>query len=574
MSSDIVGSNQVPGRTPSIAPDGELDPLTMGGYLAELTNRHHDEEVFLDDGVSWTYGEFGLRVHEIARGLVGVGVTKGTRVGILMGNRPEWVAATFGAALVGAIAVPMSTFATVAEREHMMRHSDVAILLTQATLLNRDFVSELTSTYLGLAEGAPGPFFDERLPNLRRIFCLGLEAAHGAIEPWQALLSAGSVVPSGVVRAMAANVSPVDDGLIQYTSGSTSLPKAVLHYQRSVPIKLREYAEAFGLRPGDRVLAPQQYFWAFAQVPGAALAGGASIVCMERFDGPTALDWIEKYRITVVQPAGYQVPVLAELAAVGAHDLSSLRFVAKAGFTPTRELEEKQWFVSGYGLTENLTAVATHRYDDPIEVRRASNGQPHDSVTVEIIDPVTGEPLPTGQEGEIAIKGLTLMRGYYKMAPEECFDERGFYRTKDMGFLDEAGYLHYVGRASTMIKTSGANVSPTEVQEALYSSGLVAVSAVVGLPHPIAGEAVVALVALKDGIEATEAQLRAHVKSTISSYKVPRRFVIVGESEIPTTGSGKIDFGNSRRAVSRLLIETSEDAAWVALLKEKVLASP
>lgn len=556
------------GQPHSVAPDGLLDPMTMGGFIAEATNRHQDRDAFRYNGETMTYGELGERIYEFARGLAAVGVTKGTRVGILLGNRPEWIVATFGAALLGAIAVPMSTFATADERQHMLRHADVTILVTQESLLSRNFVDELTRMYPDLECARPGAFYDTRVPHLRRVFCLGRRNATGAVETWDDLVERGRQIPDGLVEAMAANVSPADDALIQYTSGSTALPKAVLHYQRTPPVKFREYVETYGIQPTDRVLAPQQFFWAFAQVPGAALAGGACFVCMERFDGQTALELIEKYRITVVQPAGYQTTVLSELAAEGNYDLSSLRVVVRPGFTPTAELRERAEFACGYGLTENFTAVTTLPYNAPLELRQTTNGLPPESVTVEIVDPVTGVSLPPGQDGEIAIKGRTVMRGYYKMEPERCFDERGFYRTKDMGLIDADGYLHYIGRASTMIKTSGANVSPTEVQDALMSSGLVAIAAVVGVAHPVAGEAVVALVAPKQDARPSEEELKAHVKTRIAAYKVPRRILFLREDEMPTTGTGKIDFGNSRELAAKRLVQANDDPKWADFLRE------
>ena len=547
--------------------DPALDLLTMGGFITEITRRHAERYAFFYNGELLTYKELGDLVHLFARGLAAIGVTKGTRVGVLMSNRPEFVVAIFGATLIGAIAVPMSTFATPEERDYMLRHSDVAILITQKMLLKRNFVEELSSLHPLLASAKPGNLYDAAVPNLRRIFCLGLSRRSGAFETWDDLLIKGHAIPERLVNAMAANVVPTDDAMIQYTSGSTAFPKAVVHYHRSPCLQFPKAAEKVRMKSTDRVLAPYQFFWAFAQVPGAALASGACFFCMERFDPVLALDWIDRHHITVLWPTADQVSVLNEYAASKKHELSSVRLISKRGFAKTVGLRNQ--FFSSYGCIENCTSATALPVDAPLNLRLTTDGLPYETTEFEIVDPESGLPLPYGQIGEVAIKGPTVMRGYYKVERERCFDDRGFYRTKDLGFMDSDGYFHFTGRLSTMIKTSGANVSPIEVEKALLASGQVAKAIVLGVPHPQAGEAVVAVVVPKPDASIQEDALKAYVKAHIAAFKVPRRILFVEESDISPTGTEKVNLDKTRELAIHRLAAFGEDPTWTALLIEE-----
>lgn len=236
-------------------------------------------------------------------------------------------------------------------------------------------------------------------------------------------------------------------------------------------------------------------------------------------------------------------------------DLSSARKVEfTSPLAPLVGLEKDVYSTyASYGLSETFTICSALPASTPAEVRRPTHGKPLPGMTIRIVDPETGEALPAGEHGEIAVKGRTLMRGYYKVDPEEYLDENGFFRTRDAGMLDEAGCLHWTGRLSNLIKTGGANVSPLEIeQRAMRFPGLY-VAAAVGVPHPTLGEAVVLCAVPVEGAELDADALRAFLKEGLAAYKVPRAVLLFDESEVEYTGSQKLQVAPLKeKAAARL----------------------
>jgi acyl-CoA synthetase (AMP-forming)/AMP-acid ligase II len=216
---------------------------------------------------------------------------------------------------------------------------------------------------------------------------------------------------------------------------------------------------------------------------------------------------------------------------------------------------EKDEYGTGasYGLSETFTIASGIPADSPAELRRATHGRPWPGNAFRIVDPLTGEPLPPGQEGEIALKGATTMRGYYKVAPERSFDADGFFHTQDGGSLDAQGYLHWSGRLSNLIKTGGANVSPVEIEEALAKHPAVKVGVAVGVEHPTLGEAIVLCAVPTEGSALDEAEIRAFLRERLSAYKVPRRVLAFRADELSYTGNQKVQVQPLReKALARL----------------------
>src|SRR5262245_6580774 len=195
--------------------------LTLGRFLADAAARHGGRRAVHFEGRDWTYQDLERAARALARGLVGAGVVKGARVGLFMGNRPEWIAAAFAVGMLGGVLVPVNTFASAPERDHVLRHGDVSTLLLQAELLRHRFAEELVAAHPELAAGRAGALRCAALPQLRRVFALGGES-RGGIEAWGALLAAGRGVDEALLDALVAEVEPSDDALVIYTSGTTA----------------------------------------------------------------------------------------------------------------------------------------------------------------------------------------------------------------------------------------------------------------------------------------------------------------------------------------------------------------
>jgi fatty-acyl-CoA synthase len=546
--------------------------LTHGRFVAQVAERYADHEALVFGDRRLTYAQLQEEVRAFARGLLALGVTKGAKVAVMLGNRPEFVVASYGAGLIGAVVVPVSTLAAADERDYILGHSDAAVLVTQPALANHRFLDELVADHPGLGDADPGRIAVASFPHLRRLVCLTGVGAGGprSADAWGDVVAAGTAIDDAVLDAAAASVVPSDDALIIYTSGTTAHPKAVLHRHRGPVVQSWRWAQQLGLDPSDRVWSPFPFFWTagLAFVLGGTLAAGACLVCQEAFDAGEALELIERERITTVHSFPHTAAALVEHEDATKRDLSSLRRVMHD--SPLRRLaqitEDAGDPRAAYGLTETFTICTSIPSDSPLELRETTHGVALPGMAVRIVDPSTGAALGVGETGEIAVKGVTLMRGYYKVDPEECFDDEGWFRTKDSGHLDEAGFLHWHGRLSGLIKTSGANVSPAEVEAAVASWGRLKLGSVVGVPHPRFGEAVV-LCAVRSLDPVSAEDVTAHLRGVLAPYKVPKHVLFFDDEELTYTGSQKVRLEDLRSLAARALSEGEDD--WARYLREQ-----
>ena len=539
-------------------PLAETEPgigaLTVGGLLLETCARHAGRDAVAAtaaDGtvVRWTFAELLEQARRYAKGLLASGVGRGTRVGLLLPNRAEWLAAAFGTALVGGVLVPLSTFATPEELEQLLQHSGVAVLIVQGGFA-RSPLDALAETCPGLLDGPPAPLASPRFPYLRQVFDISGGSARGACAPVEQLLAAGQHVPDAVIDAAAAALTAADDAIVIYTSGTTERPKGILHAHRSAALQSWRFAARQRLVAGDRVYSAFPFFWTagFAMVMGSTLAAGACLVVAETFEAEAALRTIQDEKVSVVHAWPHQAAQLRDCPNNLDSDLSRVRNNAER-FRPGSPSGEAIGLGSsraGYGMSETFTIVASAPVDAGKDVVEGSHGFLLPGNSMRILDPVTHTLLGPGQEGEILVKGATLMRGYLGLPPEACFDSDGFFHTGDTGYLDERGLLHWTGRATELIKTGGANVSPVEVETVLARHPGLLAAAVVGLPDELLGELVVACVVPRPHSDVDEQGVRAFAREHLSSYKVPRRVLFFDESELPTTSTDKVQHAELR----------------------------
>ena len=336
------------------------DPrLTLGRFLRQVAAAHGDRPAIVFEGRTTSYRELEAQARQLARGLVGAGVVKGARVAVHMANRPEWITAAFAVGLVGGVLVPVNTFATRPELRHILRHGDASLLLMQPSLLKQRFLEDLLSDFPEIAQGVPGRLRCRELPQLRRVLSLGLDAPRGGVEPLAALDALGADVDDALVDAACAEVEPSDDALIIYTSGTTSLPKGVLHAQRAPVLQAWRFAELLRFEAADRLYTTYPFFWTagIAMSIGATFAVGGRLLLQETFEPGAALDLIEAQRATAVHAWPHQHKALGEHASAASRDLSSVR---KTDFSsPLAKLagiEKDDYGVGGsYGLSETFT---------------------------------------------------------------------------------------------------------------------------------------------------------------------------------------------------------------------------
>lgn len=539
---------------PPLAEVGGIGALTLGGFLAEIVERHGPSEaIVLDDALCagatqrWSYDRLGAQAQRYARSLVGLGVGPGDTVAIVMGNRPDAIAALFATAMIGAVSAPVSTFSALPEIEALLDLCSARVVLTQRELLGRRFDHDV-------AEVAG------RLESLGHSFALGTDS-------WGDFLAAGSSVPGEEVDRRSAAVTPEDPALVIFSSGTTAAPKAMLHTNRAPALQFWLQSQIFARSADTRMFSALPIFWTAGlnTAVGSTLAAGGCWVAQEAFDAGDALALMEREKVTEPYTLPHQTAAIAEHPDWAGTDLSSIRCAyGKGAYArhPTVTPDPGWIMPVGYGMSETCAFIAGHRSDESREQMKVGNGKLLAGTRLRVIDPDTGRVLGTGDAGELAVAGETLMIGYLGRDAAGCFDADGFFHTGDAGHVDAEGIVHYTGRYKEMIRTGGANVSPTEIEVVLRSFAPVKLSRVLGMPDERLEEIVVACVVTKDDMTASEADVKAFLRERVAPYKVPKQVLFIDEEDMPmTAGDTKVRDEDLRALVTELLRTDQADPA-------------
>ncbi len=540
-----------------LQPDGSR--YTWAKFLEDVVARHGHSCAIRFEGRDISPIELQADARRLAKALAASGVAKGMRVAVHMANRPEFVVASFAIAMLGAVLVPVNTFATLDEREYILRHSDSALLLFQCSLLKHNFLEQLLQILPELRDTDATPLYSTKTPQLRQVVALGLAETQGRVQSWNIFLARGDDVPDDVLDAMIAEVFPCDEGLIIYTSGTTSRPKGVLHMQRAAVIQSWRIAHDMRFTPADRVWTSYPFFWSagICMALGATLAAGATLVLQETFEPGAALQCLMDERVNGTQCWPHQAKAMAEHPLYATADLSRINKEV-CRLQPEVAAEQDVWGTQGsFGMTETFTFTSNLPADSPVDLRRNTAGMPLPGMSVRILDKQSGAPLPPGEAGEIAVKGLTLMRGYYKVEPELTFDDEGYYHSQDGGHLDAQGYLHWTGRLSNIIKTGGANVSPLEIEAALLSFPNMRIGIPFGAPHPSLGEVIVLCAVAMQGHTLKEGDIMAFLRERLAAYKMPKKILLFAESDLSFTGNQKIQ---TTKLIEQVLTRLRDEA--------------
>jgi fatty-acyl-CoA synthase len=543
-----------------LSEESGIGALTMGGWIREITGRYGPREaavIHLDGKVErWTYDELWQRSRAVARSLIASGTGKGTRVGILVTNRLEFLSCVFGAALAGCIANPISTFFTAAEMDVVLQQSGCSVLLLERHVLRKDFAAMLTELEPAIASAAPAALASLRFPLLRHLALIDSDEAHGGIEGWSSFLARGEGVSDDLVDAAAAAVAPADPGILLFSSGSTGKAKGILSANRAVCLQLWRWPQWYNIQPDapPRTWSANGFFWSgnFVMALGGTLSSGGTLLLQRWFDAAEALDLMDKERGTMPLAWPHQWAQLAAAPNYADVNLSSLRYLDRKMLLAKHPTVHTEWDEPGqaYGNTETFTLISVFASGTPPEVSGTSHGHPTAGSTIKIVDPLTGETMPLGERGEIAVKGPTLMLGYVGIPLDETLDGDGFLKSADGGYLDAEGRLYWEGRLNDIIKTGGANVSPLEIDAVIRDHPGVKLTQTVGVPDELLGEMVVGCIVPHAGTILTEDEIRSFAKAKLSSYKVPRRVLFFEEQELKTTGSAKIKTADLRKLAS------------------------
>src|SRR6201987_3079288 len=475
----------------ALAAPGYSTPDGMPASIPELLRIRRcepDGEFLITDDERLTFGEADAASLELAEALLAAGVGKGTRVGILFPNCAQWLIAWLAAARIGALTVPLSTFAPGAELARLLRHTDVQVLLMGRSIAAHDLVERMQEALPGLTDGG-AEIAEPAAPYLRRIH-IWPKSERAWASPWPGRTE--SAAPLGC--SADAEVRPADDLLLVTTSGTTALPKSVVHTHGSLVRHAYILARHRGVTSTDRIYSPMPFFWVggLTMVVLQALSTGATILAQDVFEAGSTLALLERERATFISCWAQASQAMADHPDFAKRDLSSVRGgTMLQALPPERRPSEPELTPNLLGMTETggpHTMVEVPDTPLPPELR-GSFGIPLPGVVQHrIVDPTSGAEAPARHEGEIQVRGQIVMDGIYKQERHEVFGPDGWYATGDRGWFDAGGHLHFAGRANTLIKTAGSNVSPAEVESVLDSMPDVLHSFVVALPHPVRGQ--------------------------------------------------------------------------------------
>jgi acyl-CoA synthetase (AMP-forming)/AMP-acid ligase II len=532
-------------RTSHWLPDPREQPpllrLTVADLLDEAAARWPAQEAIVysayDDlgiAVRWTFQELRERAREVGRAMVASGLQRGDRVGIWATNRPEWLLVQFGAAYAGVVFVPMNP---------LYRSSEVAYVLGKAGA-SACFVepeNRGASLWEILGEAAA------ELPSLRSRVALadapGLDGP--GLEEW---LQVGRRVSDAQLDHRRAEIGPDDTSQIQFTSGTTGFPKGAELRNAATVNNARLFAHRALFHEGGRHCNPMPFFHCGGCVMatlGAVATGSVQLPTLT-FDAARMVKTIDAEAATSLGAVPTMLIALEEEVDRCGGSLQSIDVVVTGG-SPVPVDVERTWierfgvrFTITYGMTEASPVITQSHPEDPEQLQIATCGTPLPHVEVDVVDPISREPVPIGEQGELRTRGTMVMNGYWndEEATRGAIEEGGWLCSGDLARMDERGYISITGRAKEMIIRGGENIYPAEIEDALRSLPCVIDASVVGVPDARYGEQSTAFVRLADGASLTEDEMREQLAARVARYKIPRYLVVV--DAFPVTPSGKV----------------------------------
>jgi long-chain acyl-CoA synthetase len=487
-----------------------MTPGLMHRGLESAAIRFPDHPAVLAGPACWTFADLDRAAASVARALVERGIGPGDRLAMMTSNRPEFVAVVHGASKVGV----------------------APVLLNPAWKgLEVDAALRLTAPRFAVADGPGAALLRERLGE-------------------DALLDLDDPAAAGVVDRNCADSAPDlgvgadDDAVLVFSSGTTDLPKAVRHTHRSMVLATAHWVEALGLGHDDRfqIATPPSHILGLLNMLTAAEAA-ATVRLHRRFDLEEELGAIERDRMTLEMAVAPIALAMANHPDLERYDLSSLRYIMWGATPVTRSVAETvtartgiRW-LPAYGTSE-VPVITANPVRRPEAWRLDSAGLPLGDVELRVVDLDTGAVLSPGGTGEIEVRSASAMAGYLPdVATTAAFDD-GWYRTGDVGWLEAEGWVHLTDRCKEMIKVSGFQVAPAEIEAVLHGHPAVLDCAVFGVPDERAGEVPVAAVRVAVGSSVSAAELLTLVADSLATYKHVREVVLV--DAIPRTPSGKV----------------------------------
>jgi fatty-acyl-CoA synthase len=522
---------------------------TIGALLDEVSaiDGSRDALVVAHQKIRWTYSELKSRSDAFAAGLLSLGLEPGDRVGIWAPNCAEWTIAQFATAKAGLILVNINPAYRLSELEHVLRAVGCRALISAARFKTSDYIAMIRELVPELGSGG-SELKSSRLPELRHVISIGAGSYAGCLA-FDRVLDRGRQTGSQRLDSVAATIQMDDAVNIQFTSGTTGLPKGATLSHHNLINNAFFVGEATGIEPGSRVCIPVPLYHCFGMVMGnlGCVTHAATMVYpSESFDPLKTLETVAAERCDVL----YGVPTMfiAQLnhPEFSRFDLGSLRRGIMAGapcpIEVMKEVASKMHMSEitiAYGMTETSPVSFQSSRDDSLELRVSTVGRIQPHLEVKIVDR-DGRIVSRGEAGELCTRGYSVMLGYWndQARTKEAIDSAGWMHTGDLATIDEDGYCRIVGRIKDMVIRGGENIYPREVEEYLYGHPDIQDVQVFGVPDKKYGEELCAWIVTKGGADLDEEGIRKFCQDRISHYKIPRyiRFV----ESFPSTVTGKV----------------------------------
>ena len=515
---------------------------TIGAALDHAVKQYGDTISHVFHNGEVTYNHLKQTSDLLARGFLSLGIGKGDKVAIWMAGYAEWAYVYFALARVGAVMVPVNTRYRPEEIEYVLNKSKASWLV---------FKEEANKDYLGLLKQlCPGAgsvsdaLPNEKLPQLRTLVVSSQRQLNGAIA-LDGLIARGRGVSRGALDEAASKVTADDVAMLQFTSGTTAVPKGAMLFQAAMLRGAYSGCQVLQLAEADRFFSPQPFFHVGGsiQVMLTPIISGCRMIVQPYFDAGQALELMERHRCNVLM--GHQPHYIEYL---NHPDLKNRKLVLEKGMIfASPEVNKRVYdemgikkLISPYGLTETHIGGTACALDDPLELRMTTVGQPMPGVEIGIRQPNGSEFSPAGEPGEVCFRGWCIMKGYFDdpQKTAEALDEEGWFRTGDLGVIGTDGYLRLIGRIKEVIRVGGENVAAADVESVLLKHDAVKQAVAVAMADPRLAEVVAVFVELKTGKQTTEAEIIGFCRQHLASFKVPRRVKFI--QDWPMTGAGKI----------------------------------
>ncbi|MEN8169674.1 MAG: AMP-binding protein [Pseudomonadota bacterium] len=538
---------------------------TIPQHFAEIVNRYPDQEavVSLSQHRRLNYREFAAEIDRLARGLVAFGYGRGDRIGVWSTNNIEWLLLQMATARIGAVLVNINPAYQVKELAYALQRSEVQGLFIIPRFKSSDYVAMLRKLIPELDSASP--LNNSEFPLLKHIVVYEPSDPDNTASPatgfgvWQDVIATGEGASPEILDEIDTTLDFDDPINIQYTSGTTGSPKAVVLTHHNILNNAWFSAQEMHFTEQDRLVVPVPFYHCFGMVLANLLCfsvGACVVNPCEYFDAGAILKAVEKEKCTAIH--GVPTMFIAELEHPDffKYDLSSLRtgIMAGAPCPPVlmkRVMEEIHCheILIGYGQTEASPLTHLTSRDDSMQRRTETVGTNLPHQEVKVIDTENGRIVPLGTTGEICFRGYHIMREYYGQPEKtsETIDTAGWLHSGDLGTMDEEGYVCITGRLKDMIIRGGENIYPREIEDFLFTHPKVAEVAVFGIPDDFYGEEVMAWVELHADESLSEGELRDFCIGNISHFKIPKTIWFV--DEFPMTVTGKLQKFRMREMV-------------------------